>query len=195
MTQVKNSLAEVYHFSKIGHGDSWAIFMVHEESSTLCIESDWGNWAHRWPRHGRTSLKAFIAEGDAGYFKNKLSYGHQEHFYKEATEEKVRLDIKNLLDSGEIDEGEAEEFGGELDEVDCDSSDLWVHLFYETNCCQSLYDYGEIPLKMGNPPALEEFFRHAWPLFVLHMRDTLGVGGCNGQTNRETEASPKGDSA
>lgn len=69
------TVAEVYryHFDPMG----WALFTICEATGTFSIQSDWGDYSHRWdPRHlGEPSLKHFLARGSYEYLLEK--FGHE----------------------------------------------------------------------------------------------------------------------
>ena len=71
--------ADVYHFTWPGDSFGWAIFTVCDETGEFSIQSDWGNFSHRWnPRHlgeGKTLTEFLAVRPDHHYVTNKLSYG------------------------------------------------------------------------------------------------------------------------
>lgn len=52
----------------------WAYLVLHEQTGLVAIISDYGSWSNVWhPKaHQRSSLKAFICEGDFDYLTRKL---------------------------------------------------------------------------------------------------------------------------
>jgi hypothetical protein len=80
------------------NGDSWSLWLLDQDSGSLCIVSDYGNWAHRWGRSGFSEDSAgdfrreFIRFG-AGYIRNKLGYGVPDVFDSDATRKAIQEKI------------------------------------------------------------------------------------------------------
>ena len=96
--------AEYYHFTFEPLG--WAIFNINERTGEFSIQSDWGNYGHRWPMgYGvpnkdknedidPDALKKFICRCDANYITTKFSYdlprSSREQFDIDAFKESIR---------------------------------------------------------------------------------------------------------
>ena len=83
--------AAVYHFRWVGTYSAWAIFTVNDATGEFNIQSDWGNWAHRWnidALGGGQTLTQFLATcSGPDYITNKLSYGEPRSFSQEVDHE------------------------------------------------------------------------------------------------------------
>lgn len=60
--------------------DSWSVWLVDEETGTLCIFGDYGTWAHTWGVSGRSKLgkadfRHELLRFDSDYIGKKLSIG------------------------------------------------------------------------------------------------------------------------
>jgi len=73
------------------HG--WAIIILHEETGTVAIHSDYGDWVYSWPAPGRgdCTLKEFVCHGSYDYMAGKFMQGVPEKFDLEQT-------VKDILD-------------------------------------------------------------------------------------------------
>lgn len=89
----------------------WAIALVHEESATLSILSDHGNWAHCWGWRSlpkEQTFHAFLASCEAGYIAAKLvPHDKREVVCPDATQEAIKAKICECRRVGDIDRREA----------------------------------------------------------------------------------------
>ncbi len=78
--------AEVFS-CRFGDRAGWAIILLHEETGTVAIESDYGKWIFSWPSPGRgqCTLREFICHGSYDYMANKFLAGQKERWDKERT--------------------------------------------------------------------------------------------------------------
>lgn len=146
----RTSMAISYSFQREDglHGD-WAICTVNDATGELSIQSDWGNWSHRWgtdPKHlGSPTLTAFIADrSSCHYLADKLSpsEGRQaaRMFDAEATIaefrgmvlERRREDAHRTRGRGGfLDRETARHLWDELGRLNHDNADEFLRGFYE----------------------------------------------------------------
>lgn len=104
-----------YHLQPEGErGFGWALATINDATGELTIQSDWGNWAYRWPHRGmaeingrRETLTEFIAgrfgaRTECDYLANKLTTHEERHvFDAELTVEWLRSELcKHRLEQG-----------------------------------------------------------------------------------------------
>ncbi len=92
--------AEVFscRFEKRG---GWAILFLHEETGTVAIHSDYGDWVFSWPAPGRGpgTLKEFICHGSYDYMACKFMMGEKERFDLDQTIKDIEDEIAEKQDS------------------------------------------------------------------------------------------------
>lgn len=86
---------------RFGEFAGWAIFTVSAELCTFAIQSDWGDYSHRWPKGGcgDTPFLEWLARTctrDPHYVTTKLSYGCAD-LQDEYDEERTRKEIGRAL--------------------------------------------------------------------------------------------------
>jgi hypothetical protein len=96
--------ADVYSF-RFEEPFSWAIFTINNATGEFHIQSDWGNWQHRWPMQAigeshakhEKPLTHFLGDrGDAGYVTDKLHYDcndKRDQFSEDRTKEEIKKQI------------------------------------------------------------------------------------------------------
>lgn len=126
--------AEVYscRFEKPRCG--WAIIMFHEQTGTIAIHSDFGDWVYSWPSPGRgkCTLKDFFCNGSYDYMACKFEMGKKDIFHAENTRRK----LLNLLKEsrGDLENKKSKTFYRELhDEAEYggSASDFYDSLSHE----------------------------------------------------------------
>jgi hypothetical protein len=77
------------------NGDSWSLWLLDQDTCSLSIVSDYGNWAHLWGRDGVSHADwrvQFLSHG-AEYIADKLSYGVERVFDAERVAQNIRESI------------------------------------------------------------------------------------------------------
>ena len=127
--------------------NGWAILTINEDTGEIHIQSDYGNYQHRWtPAHtgrkGPQAMHDFFATGSTGYFVDKFSYGDQpdlkDVFDEERTKAGIRSRIVEARRGLDIERDDARELWDEVDE--------WC----------------EFDCKLACPGELEEFLGEPW---------------------------------
>lgn len=151
------STATAYHFHPVKsphNGWGWAICTVNDETGELAIQSDWGNWQHRWsadPKSlGSPTLTHFISgRSHCGYLADKLTTSSQrDRFDSDATVAAMRTRLaERRLEQGRAGERKRMPYEGTTEEpltaelareiwdaigdIDSDrSADLFLDRFY-----------------------------------------------------------------
>ena len=111
------SSARAYHYSFESGG--WAIFTVNDTTGELNVQSDWGNFGHRWGPSGlgdKTISQAIASWADAHYLCDKLFYdrpqGDRREVDADATKRVMRdaarsrgtPDVQGIIDGLEFDD-------------------------------------------------------------------------------------------
>jgi hypothetical protein len=114
-----------YHFAFEVEG--WAILTINDDTGEISIQSDWGNYAHRWtPKHtGCPSMHHFFAKSGPDYFANKFSYENPK-LKNVPDEERTRKELRALI----IERRKDREIGAD------EARGLWEHVdsFVSENC-------------------------------------------------------------
>lgn len=122
LTRVSTA-AVTFYFRPDGAHSGWALATVNNDTGELTIQSDWGNWSHRWSAAGmperdgrRVTLMEFIAdrtEDYCDYLADKLTGPEDRNVFSPETTvaELRRLLLANRLEQGRtlIDYYEGEE--------------------------------------------------------------------------------------
>ncbi|MDX1527026.1 MAG: hypothetical protein R3337_00275 [Gammaproteobacteria bacterium] len=130
-------------------GDSWSLWLLDQETGSLCIVSDYGNWTHCWGRSGCVHAdfrREFLRLG-GHYIGKKLTHGMTRVFQAEETVKLVRETILELRRDGTWDSDFARETWDDIGEVEdsdgfsrfLDSDGRRWNAFWEYAC----YDISE----------------------------------------------------
>jgi len=78
-----------YYFAFAEYG-AWAAFTINDDTGEFNVQSDWGNWQHRWHvgSIGKRTFTQFLLTCDADYIVRKFAYEN-------------KADLKNVTDTDE----------------------------------------------------------------------------------------------
>ncbi len=113
-TVIEIETADSYRFQFQDSRCRWAIFTLNNATGELAIQSDAGQWAHRWSMHGFTEeerkspkpLTMFLGKCGPEYVLDKLSYTQskdlEQVFDEQATRKAIQGKILELRREGEL---------------------------------------------------------------------------------------------
>lgn len=156
--------------------NGWAIIVIDEMSGFFATVSDYGNWSHVWPHHGRESFKHFLVEisKDPDYFMKKVAGGRRE-WDEEATHKRVRGDLLRHRREGNCTKKEARTLWKKILFMEDEGFDKqgYANQLYEDGIADNLYSDGEIPIVNTFPSDLKQFSKLVYPIFVDTLRKEL----------------------
>lgn len=171
------TMAEAYSF-RFEDGWGWVIFTVNDATGELSIQSDWGDWAHRWniDALASPSLKHFLADrADCDYIACKLVPSDQQQIIcPESSQKKMRQEILRQRREHDIGDFAARGAWDAVDNVECDSFDR----FHATVSEQLHLALGSLRTDADgsqhfDPPTLEDFVVMVDAPRFLKLRDEL----------------------
>lgn len=149
----------------------WAMIFLDEETGCVNIQSDYGDYSYQWLRHGRPSLKHFLADLDDDYLSVKFGKGDKV-FYKEETFRLLRKDAREICTK----EQRAEVFEeiGHLESCDTQSTnDYYSQLMHGDYPALAKLFETCAPCREGPPLELVLFVKHVWGPFRKILRKEL----------------------
>lgn len=182
MPTVKKSTCERYDL-RTGRPSEWAIILLAEAGGILSIQSDYGDWNHHWPHHGRPSFKHLLIELDNSrdYLIGKLG-GHQTDFDFDESVKRLRRKIGELYKNKRrihyrsrvevFDLERAKDALAAVEDLDhTGSADDFARQVYDNSAIVGLEtdEYCEIIVKRDSRSLLM-FLERLWPLFVAELR-------------------------
>ena len=171
---VKKSVCERYDV-RSGKGHDWAVIMVDERGGVLQILSDYGEWSHAWPHHGRKSFKHFLVElgRDTYYLMNKL-HGTPDAFQEEKTKVEFRKRILELRRDSTLTKDEARDAWQLIEDADWQSSEsVWHTVSDNYKEFEQICPDVELPIVCDWPADLLAFVQRLWPIFVDAIRKEI----------------------
>lgn len=79
----------------------WAHFGVNVDTGEFNVQSDWGNYGHRWPvQHigeSTPTMLHFLTQCGADYIVDKLSYDEPNEFTQEFDEDATRKELQKYI--------------------------------------------------------------------------------------------------
>lgn len=159
----------------------WAIFTINDSSGEFSIQSDWGNWSHRWnvnhlgvDKNIKNPLTHFIADrGDAGYLAKKLYNGREmKRFSPENTEHEWRKMVLQSRREGYLKKEAAREIWDDIGQLDFSDAHSLNNSIYHLDGKElnrffdPFWDY----LFDENVPEATILTYHLLPFFINYLR-------------------------
>jgi len=118
--------------------NTWAIFSINDVTGEFHIQSDWGNYQHRWniahlgdahTKHPMPLTHFLAMRADGSYVTDKLHYGRddREVYSPELTQQVIKERIVDYRKGGHLTADEARAAMDELDLVDFDTPDSFMY--------------------------------------------------------------------
>jgi hypothetical protein len=134
--------AKYYHFV-FEEPFGWAIFSINDVTGELAIQSDWGNYQHRWntshlgeshTKHPLPLTHFLAINNDPYYVTDKLHYGtnDREKYSPDLTERSVRQYLLEERRTGNLEREWAREAWDEIKHVDFNSPDGFMYSLNDT---------------------------------------------------------------
>lgn len=126
MEDVGESIAITYKFRR--DACDWMHATLCDETATLSIASDYGDYVHRWPRESQTLTHSIAWSWDADYMARKLTDRDTRRRYDEGdTEQHVREELITLRRQGDLTKATARILWDGLADIEWGSIDLCVN--------------------------------------------------------------------
>ena len=176
-SKAKKHTCEAYHFWFQSGG--WAIFTINDETGEFGLTSDWGNYAHRWPRDGvgSLSMKMFLASTNPHYIADKFSYQSaalKDVFDDEATERSFRRAVLEARRSEKIDSEYALDLWRDIDALEWGAGRDFMVASVGQELAEFLdgtHDY----IRYEPSPSHKTLVERLLPFFIDHLREELGM--------------------
>ncbi len=157
--------------------DSWSVWFVDEDTGSLMVIGDYGNWAHTWGHAGRSSrgkndFRLELLRFDGWYIGNKLSVDVARVFNGEKTTQAVRRWVVEARRGRSIDRTRARELWDDAGDLDVQSEfaaflelhdthgeDLWELSVFEPHEAWWLNHLMEVTLPRFKAAVRAELFR------------------------------------
>jgi hypothetical protein len=171
-------VAKSYHF-RFEETFGWAIFTVNDSTGELNIQSDWGDWAHRWGGAGlggKTISQAIASWTDAHYLCDKLHYGKdRDQFDGVETRKGLRERILEKRREMDISKEAARELWDETEHhIDFDTPDTFMNSI-SREMDQFLDGMAYEYIRRSPTYGWEILLRQLLPLFIDTLRKEQGL--------------------
>lgn len=140
---LKRRAAEVFYFRFKNCG--WAVVFIDEDTGTVSIHSDYGDWNFSWPAPGRgdSTVKEFFCTTDCDYLAMKFMLGRRGEIRKFDHEATVIAFKKRIIErrrEEHIGKAAARELFDEMEDHTEDHEVMFVEHLSKEMC--ELYDNG-----------------------------------------------------
>ena len=171
---MKKHLAEQYVFSEY----PWCIFTISEATGTVDCQSDFGDYQYSWFKHGRESLKHFLAEdrSNFSYFEDKFGYPKvggdslTKCWDGKNTKKRILEDLKEQLLTPE----QHDLIASLIEDADFTTRET-AYYTLSNYVVESLYegDSSLVPNLTKTHSWLVSFIDKCWPRFIEALREEL----------------------
>lgn len=175
----KKGVAEYWSFRFEGD-PNWAIFTVNSHTGEFSIQSDWGNYSHRWSPNpgvlGAPTLKDFLLKTNPHYIVDKLSYNEGPQFKRQLDEYATREAIKEVLMEQSDERGDGGLYGEniweELESLDFSNPDSLDRTLEDTTFLKEQVPMWElVDLFVYRPSTRYTFLvEEMIPFFLNHLK-------------------------
>ena len=170
--KITTDVARVYKArERVRGGWGWAVATIREwpRGGQIDVQSDFGNYGYTWTAIGDGTLREFLCGLDFDYFMNKAA-GAYRTFDECATIRRIKADIFEKREWGDIDRETAHEWRDDLDECrDTGSEHLFAERLMSCDWFYRLYD--DYPgIVMRDSPQARAFWDGPWQAFCTHWR-------------------------
>lgn len=147
----------------------WAIVMIDERGGVMQICSDYGNWSHAWPYHGRKTFRHFLVEIDEYYLINKL-HGRPDYFNEAATKKEFKRIVCESRKHDDITKGKAREAFDEIIHGEWSCAEDVYSAMCDADTFDGVFDPAELPIVYEYPPNIVQFSKRIWPVFLAAIK-------------------------
>lgn len=163
----KKSTCERYdlRFREFG----WAIFTIDENGGVFNCQSDFGDYSHCWPNHGRKTFKHFLIEINRSpdYLLGKIS--EENYFYFDKSLEDWKNGIISRRKELECTKEEAREAWNFINDIDSSmpyqllQNELYGSSELKALCSEPWYVF---ETELDYPPHAKRFVNEIMPMFA-----------------------------
>ena len=144
-----------------------------DQHGRITISSGYGTWSYYWGACSY-SFKEFLVSLDMCYVANK--FGEGDWFDLEATKNRMKKDVLESLENGDITEIESKELVEEMDQLfsDCDNEISYQSFVFNNSAFWKFYQEPScFPLEKIISPYFRQFWNEPWTAFINELRKEI----------------------
>ena len=161
----KDATFERFYIPSVPGIGGWAVIFL-DSCGTFSAVSDYGNYGYVWTNPGRP-FHEFLMGLDNDYLSRKLADGARE-YQGEETHKEVLVELKRLLDAGDLDEQSYDEELLLLEDHDNLDSEVAFHTWMSHTQIEA-HELG----CWSVPNQVKAFCINVWPKFVEQLRKRI----------------------